>query len=250
MKGVQMSEIQYTNDLSIFNKINGNRVVLPVPLRKMISSLQTRNLLKYRPLLVDKNLEVIDGQYRLAGAKTLGLGVYYQIMDDYLDGDMILLNAIQKNWSLENYVYYHAAKGLPEYIKLIEVAAAKNRTIMEILRVKGGAITKSVRNGTLKFFTEKTIGKLDEQLGKTSQYIETMKKHILHDQSFLDTQRFSRALVVVINNPEMDWNTFISKSIIKSDSLKVCSTSEGYYSLMLDIYNWKNKNKAFAKPRI
>ena len=109
-----------TSDYSIFQKHSSNRNIDKSNLNKIINSIKARNLLYLRPIIVNKNFEIIDGQHRLEAAKYLELPVFYQIQPEAVDEDIILLNDNMKRWTIDDYLNYYLSKGNIEYTKLNE----------------------------------------------------------------------------------------------------------------------------------
>lgn len=68
-----------TKDYNIFKKHPNNREIFHANLEKIKRSIQIKNLLEYRPIIVDKKMQVIDGQHRLEAARQLGVPIYYQM---------------------------------------------------------------------------------------------------------------------------------------------------------------------------
>lgn len=115
--------VYQTTDYDRFCIMKQNRVVSVGHVRKLVGLISKRNLLHMVPILVTEELEVIDGQHRLAAARELGVPIYYQIND--LSGDDIaMLNSASKNWVGADYLHYWAALGEPDYKAL---AAFMNR---------------------------------------------------------------------------------------------------------------------------
>lgn len=243
-----MSELKSTKDYHIFKKNEANREIDAPNLKKLTNSIKVQNMLEYRPITVDKNLYIIDGQHRLEAAKVLGIPIFYQINRESEDIDMILLNNTQKSWKMQDYVNYYIKKGYPEYTKFQEYARKTGKDLGEILRYNrsGGSYFRSIREGKLKFFHPEEQNQYEEQDRKCKEFIPHIRKHILSDTHYLDSVRFERALQMLIKNEDVDWDTFVKKATIKSDAFKICATSESYYLLLLDIYNWKNREKIYA----
>lgn len=243
-----MSEIKRTKDYSIFKKNESNREIHQCNLKKLINSIRAQNMLEYRPIIVDRELRVIDGQHRLEAAKELGVEIYYQINREAKDEDMILLNTTQRKWVIDDYVNYYIHKGYPEYIKYEEYAKKKGTTAADLIRClpRGGNLTRYIQKGQLKFFTADQLQLFEDQERKYKEFMIHIKKHVLSDKPFMDGLRFEKALKMLIKNEDVDWDLFVKKATIKSDAFKICATADAYYDLFLDIYNWKNHNKVFV----
>ena len=96
-----------TSDYSIFKKHESNRVINELALRKLINSIKSKNMLELRPILVDSQMRVIDGQHRLEAAKALRVPIFYLMKKESESLDIILLNT-QKRWSIEDYLNFFA----------------------------------------------------------------------------------------------------------------------------------------------
>lgn len=241
-----MSDMRSTKDYNIFRKKEANRALLPVNLKRLVSSIRAQNLLKYRPIIVDKNYFVIDGQHRLEAAKILGVEIFYQIHKEATDEDMVLLNNSQAKWELADYVNYYLHKGHPEYLKYKEFADKIGLSIVHMIKrvvFIGGKQYQDVKSGKLKFLDPDQMMRFEDSQNKYEEFLKHIKKYILGDNKFIDSGRFEKAIRMIIKNEEIDWKIFLNKTMIKSDAIKLCPTAESYYHLLLDIYNWKNREK-------
>ena len=103
--------VQGTTNYSIFKKLKGNRPLRQTNVSKLVKSIQKNNLLHARPILVDQNMQIVDGQHRLEAAKILKEPVYYMIVNDLDKYDMIDLNRNQANWTVGNMIDFYALDG-------------------------------------------------------------------------------------------------------------------------------------------
>lgn len=63
--------VEETTDYGMFNFMKGNRSVNPFNLKRITESMRERCL--FSPILVNDNMEIIDGQHRFLAQKDLGL---------------------------------------------------------------------------------------------------------------------------------------------------------------------------------
>ncbi|NJL54137.1 ParB N-terminal domain-containing protein [bacterium] len=113
-------EIKKTKDYKIFKFSPCNAVIKKEHVERVAASIKIKNMLHMRPILVNKDMEVIDGQHRLKAAQLLGLPIFYQIDDSLQDEDMGLLNSNARVWKVEDYVHHYAQRGKDHYIKFRE----------------------------------------------------------------------------------------------------------------------------------
>ena len=76
--------------------------------------------IRNRPILVNENMEVIDGQHRLEALRKLGYPVYYQIGEGLGLKETIEMNAVQKHWNPLDYANSYAASGLESYQRYLQ----------------------------------------------------------------------------------------------------------------------------------
>ena len=60
--------LEKTKNYEIFKIMDCNRELSAANLQKLIGSIKSRNLLEFRPIIVNSKMEIIDGQHRLAAA--------------------------------------------------------------------------------------------------------------------------------------------------------------------------------------
>ncbi len=129
--------IKSTEDYSVFKKNSSNRDIDQVNLKKIVNSIKIKNLLELRPLVVNSNMEIIDGQHRLEAAKILSLAVYYTVRKEIENSDIILLNSAQKPWILSDYIQFYAKEGKKNYQKIVDVSKKYNTSINDVLLLAG-----------------------------------------------------------------------------------------------------------------
>ena len=64
-----------------FQPIDGNRTILQHHLKRLKKSMEENFLIS--PILVNEKMEIIDGQHRFEAAKSLGLPIYFFIVQGY-----------------------------------------------------------------------------------------------------------------------------------------------------------------------
>ena len=103
-----------TNDYDKFSLIHENRLITVN--RELERVILLRNKLKYNPIIVSTDMEVIDGQHRLQIAKEHELTIYYIVDSDSEINDIQLMNVGNKNWSQEDHLHFFVKQGYPNYI--------------------------------------------------------------------------------------------------------------------------------------
>lgn len=115
-------EVKTTTNYDQFKILNGNRDLDQRHINRLTRAVQLKpNSLQYSPILVNKRMEIIDGQHRFEVSKTLGLPIYYIISDDANMEDVIAMNTNAQNWNAYDFAKSYAAIGRPEYKLYLEL---------------------------------------------------------------------------------------------------------------------------------
>ena len=141
-------QITKTRNYSIFNIILSNREVDKRHVNKLAASIQKKNLLFVRPLIVNERMDLIDGQHRLAACQQIDADVYYIKVDGLTKEDITVLNTHQKNWAMIDFINFYTIEGRQEF-KLFSKLANQfpKMKITALLRLCGRS--KNVRQGHL-----------------------------------------------------------------------------------------------------
>ena len=105
-----MQQIEKTRNYGMFKFLIGNRPLRKPALRKLKLAIEYDNQLGIHPIIVNNNLEVIDGQHRLEVAKELGVDIYYIKSDSVKDDHLISCNVNQLQFDCANYIEFFAIK--------------------------------------------------------------------------------------------------------------------------------------------
>jgi len=143
-------EIKSTKDYSIFKQLEGNRQIYKNHVNKLVKAIKENpTLLRYVPILVNEELEVIDGQHRLEAAKKAKAEVYFYIEPDLKLSDTQVLNANQKSWGVMDYAKSFASLNNVDYLVYIEFRQQypqfAHNIILQALGVTPGQYNKRTR---------------------------------------------------------------------------------------------------------
>lgn len=112
-----------TYDFSLFKSIDQNRSISPKHVNTLKSSIKKTNKLEFHPIIVDSDLNILDGQHRLEAVKQLneecGENKYFihYVIDEYgKKYDIISYNANMKRWMLKDYLFYWKKEGKEFYV--------------------------------------------------------------------------------------------------------------------------------------
>ena len=100
-------KVLVTNDYDMFKRLEGNRSVTELRVKKISNSIKTVGYVM-NPIIVNERFEVIDGQGRLEVLRRLELPVYYIVVNGIGRKECIAMNINQTNWSLYDYIQSYA----------------------------------------------------------------------------------------------------------------------------------------------
>lgn len=231
-----------TTNYKQFKFRNDNREKIdPSHLKVLAQSIKTRNLLEHKPIIVNENMEIIDGQHRLLAAEQLGVPIYYVVEKDISLKDLIHLQT-QKNWRMADYFSAYSKNGYEEYQKALDFAKQTQLPLHIVVSFAHGRNQDTYRKIKAGDFVFKQTAKIDDQLSMAQDLVETIKFNNPKHQ-FLNSSRFWRPLLSIIKNPAYNHikmmknlNSLIAKVGKRADY-------EGYLQMLLSIHNYKNQNK-------
>lgn len=233
--------IKTTNyDQFTFRDDNRDKGVDPHHLKKIIESIRSVNMLEFRPICVNKEMEVIDGQHRLMAAKELGVEIYYQIKKDFKPEDIIHMN-IAKVWGYPDYLNYYVKQGNENYIKL--------KAFMDEHKINL-KIALSLCEGSAKMMYDRfKIGQFIFNSDSSSVDIELIWETIERIKKFngfsiyTSSTKFWKAMITLIRHGEFNeaqWFSNVDKLVSR---FGVRASHGDYLRMIQDIYNYRSSTK-------
>jgi hypothetical protein len=121
------NKIYSTTDYKSFSFFDGNAKIKPTKVNKITESIKKYGLIN--PIVVDQNGNVIDGQHRLEGCKSLQIAVRYFVknVENINLVELVRdINSVQKNWNNADIAYAfsihsHNKDHYKKYLDLIEL---------------------------------------------------------------------------------------------------------------------------------
>lgn len=235
-----------TKDFSIFKKHASNRQLDNANVRRIKNSIQARNMLELKPIVVNEKMEIIDGQHRLEAAKQLDVDIWYSICSECQDEDIILLNVNHKNWVLSDYLNYHLSNNKLDYIKFKEFMIKEKQDCKDAMKTLGivsrPGIT-SFKSGSFKFPENEQMTHIMHSLHNFKCILEIIALNKIQGSLITARAKFRSALLDLLRNDDLDFEVFKNKILINLDKIRICSGYSSYMQMFKDIYNWKNKNR-------
>jgi len=149
----EIGKIYETKNYDAFSFLHFNRNAKP---RKDLLDALEKYGRFFEPIIVNEDLEVLDGQHRLLSAELKGRPISFYIVDRNTAQQVIKsVNTERKNWSMREYVDFYARLGDENYLILkrnLESDLSKkilDSAIQEVLAGRTGQ-AKKVRSGVYK----------------------------------------------------------------------------------------------------
>jgi hypothetical protein len=234
--------MEKTRNYDMFKFTDDNRAngVDRPHVNKLKDSISKHNMLHLRPIIVDKNMNIIDGQHRLTAAKELGIEVFYTV-EESMNHEDIPLMQVAKSWGFPDFHNYYCKHHYPEYLKLDAFMKKHNLSLSVALSMlQGSSKTPRVEFKEGKFVFNEAEG--NESFDTCWQTIGTIEKHLGFCQ-WTKSSKFWRAMSIIINHPNFNkekWfknlNMLITKVCQKASSLD-------YINMFKEVHNFRNQTR-------
>lgn len=237
--GLPISEnvILQTTNYNMFKFDPLNRVIRQDKLDRLYDAVTTKNLLHLFPIVVSREMVVIDGQHRLKVAESLNVPIYYIVSNQMRVEDAAFVNTNTNQWRKEDYLHHFCEMGLPEYLTLRQFW--ESHSWMTLSTAAGLCYTgdTSKEGSNLARAFEK--GEYAANNLEGAERICTMAMNFKSWVSFWKDKPFLSALRNLDSNIDYDHARMMQKMQYQSSRLVRCATAEDYIKVMNTIYNFK-----------
>lgn len=239
----KVADVFSTYDYDSFKKLQGNRDVFDERKKLIKASIEERGWIR-NPIVVNKHMEIIDGQGRFEALRELSMPIEYVIAEDADINDCIALNLKQKNWTSKDFVDCYCKEGNRNYLILNDaIKKYPNLSISVLCVICGSELSESgptlnkIKSGA---FEISDIDNLYERLDFVSCCFDVLGKDYGRRALWAMIFRFV-FYAEAINN-----ETFIYK--LKKYKGELCSCTRSIEALRIceAIYNKNSKkNKVY-----
>ncbi len=229
--------VKSTKDYSKFKFRKDNRAsISSVHVNELKESITRKNMLEFRPIQVNGNYEIMDGQHRLKAAQELGLEIYYTVDDFLAPEDIIMLN-VSKGWSLEDYLNFWIHQERRPYIEFKSFCQAS-----KIGLKLGLTICFSIDKNNYRAFKEGNLvfnAPLLENVEKCWDIIAHVRRENTYAQ-FTHTVRFWRALLWIIGQDNYNHEKMLYNLAKMANHITIRATLKDYKRSLCKVYNYRN----------
>lgn len=233
-----------TRDYSVFKYLSGNRDINLHNVNNIVKNVLENGLLP-TIVIVNENMEVIDGQHRIEAFKQLNLPVEFQIRKGLGLKDCIAYNVSSKKWGMIDYINSYAERGIEDYITLKkcidEYSNFSPSTLATILIGKGAqgaGVCQPIQCGKFKI-----VGNINRIIGKLN-FLDSVQEYIVVRGR---KEIVIQVLACVIDLEVIDQDRMaeqLQKGANKNVSVACVDDALEY---LYDVYNHRKKNKVRFK---
>lgn len=114
--------VERTTDYSKFKMLKANRPLTESHVSGIMKSIEVNgSWLQDEPVLVNEDLEVVDGQHRLEAHRRLELPVYYTVVYGVGIERAHVMNRARRNWTLVDWMNSYANGGNSNYVRFVKL---------------------------------------------------------------------------------------------------------------------------------
>lgn len=237
-------KIHNADDLEIFKKLKGNRHVEWPRVKKIMASIERVGYIPV-PIVVNENMEIIDGQGRVEACAKLGLPVPYTVVEGAGLDECIAMNISGTKWGKLDYIESFAERGNENYIRLLELAKKHDVTIGVVIAAALGKLTTSkdgIESG-LMVLSEERAAQAEELLTYLDRFVSFVK-----DKNIPNMKKIYEALCFLYYIQAVDNERMYRAFTMYYADLGGYSTTEQALDSLESIYNKKlaKHNKVFV----
>lgn len=235
---MNVPKIEISNDYKKFNFASFNRSLVKSNIEKLKKEAIKEDNFPYFPIVVDKNLTIIDGQHRYKACMELNKPIYYIVKNQKAKPETV--KSVNKAGAKHN------LKNLFEIdLKCRNVEAHKINTVYktynELISINvvisialgygnGGSLRNIFEGGDYKCIDLEIVCNICESLLKLS------------DNKVVNVTMYNAIYYICrINN--LDFNTFVNVLIERGFVLKRKQSKNNMMTKMVECYNYKKKAK-------
>jgi len=227
-------QIKVTNLYNVFKNITGNRELNMNKIKRIEKDIASGlNMLPYCPIIVDEEMNIIDGQHRFFIARKLKQYIHYIVAPELSLHEIARVNSNTERWKGKDFIHCYATQGNENYIKLqafMDKYHLPHSTAMTLLAT-GGAQEGSSRLKEV-FETGKFMVLQEKKAEELMQLALCFKNH----PGFL-TRQFLAALATIKAANKCDWNILLKKFDSNPELLPECANKKDYLLSLEQVYN-------------
>jgi len=233
-----MYQIKSTTNYEKFKLFGSNRDLKPRNVSRIMDSIQKIGLSPFKPIIVDKNYKVIDGQNRLEACKRLNIPVYY-VRSNHTEFDIPVLNANQEKWITDDYVKYYAKQDVKSYQLLLEISGKCHATISGIMAALDCRDNAAIKDGSFSLS------------GDATSLAKIVEDRLNFCYSIRGKRNISRKICIALNYlfrvKSFNYELLKKKMKARPQLIHTCDSVDDYIKMLTYIYNFKNSKNRISR---
>lgn len=225
-----VATVQSTNQYHLFKQVSSNREVNNKHVVKLMAAISKKNLLHLNPIVVNADMEVIDGQHRLEAAKRMKLPVYYIQEANIGRNDIAGMNSNKKVWTIMDYVNFFAVEGNADFKRFSELCNKHPEItpswMQSLCSATGKRLTGAIKNGKID------ITNLDKA-HTWATYFKDYAKYI----PTVYSSRFIEGSVSFFTSVKYDHQVMMQRIRDNQDLILPYATAKEYTRMLRKIFN-------------
>ena len=217
-----------------------NRSIIRKHVEELKKSIADNGYMDFKPIIVNSDNEIIDGQHRYVACSELGITPPTITINENSINLMVTLNKTQKTWGINDFIRFHAENGSASYIRLRDfinkTGLAPTPSLLLLLGDKYLLKFEDIKEGKLNILlTDKEY----EEAVETAQEINKIAKLM---KLIKGNKILTQAYITLLRIEDFNKDYFFDKILRYRDELHLCGSLKGYLQMFIDIYNHNKKN--------
>lgn len=237
------TKIYFTRDYGVFKSVSGNRDLNPGKIKRIIHDIENGlDMLRYCPIIVDKDMNVIDGQHRLYVASKIKSNVWYVISDTLDLIDIARLNSNTEKWKAKDFLNCYVVKGIQDYMILENFVKKYEISIgIGFKLLMSGEIT-STRQTHVKTKPAFERGEFKADcLEYATRLMDTV--NLFSQFGKCKTRDFINAIHHLLQAGKADIGHLVKNFQSDPTALDRCDSTKDYMLALEQIYNYRKKER-------
>lgn len=230
----QIYTLEQSKDYNRFKFFNSNRPIKARLVNELSESIKKYGLLC--PIIVSKDFYILEGQHRYHALKGRRDPITFIVNHTATRTNIKEINSVRFGWDLLDFLNYECQEGNSNYIELNKIYLKYKKDF----KLSLGAVSEIYTDqSNVSTHIKKGSFKINKEFGfMFFEYLLQLENFFSRNLETRFIQAFKR---VIISNPNFNISVFTKK--LKSKKLYNYSTIRETYDAIVEIYNWKNKNK-------
>lgn len=229
------TQVYMSRDYQQFKFITGNRMLDELKIKRLIADIKAgNNLLPVCPIIVDPQMQIIDGQHRYYAAQKTNKFIYYIIHERTSVQKIASMNSRQKGWKPLDYLDCYVHTGNEHYILLKQFIEEHKLSItVAMLLLAGRKSSEDYKQGEFEVKDADYAKKIANKL-KIFASSENSKQ-----------TNFARAIIKIYDAGKIDWELMEDQWHASGANLKECNSDKAYITELETIYNYRKQKRSY-----